>query len=114
MVLSIARQSVILKCLRQKSVLIGNYEFYYLAGLMEQLFHLGLNDQLKPTEMFDIISQKIDTLSPSDEKETYLIGLVRFYEPLPEYDAQMQQLFQWGLSEQDLWKVQTNYTPKNE
>ncbi len=29
MVTSIARQSVIIKCNMQKSVLTGNYEFYY-------------------------------------------------------------------------------------
>ena len=35
MVPSIARQSVILKCNMQKSVMLGNYEFFYAAGLME-------------------------------------------------------------------------------
>ena len=32
MITSIARQSIILKCLRQKSVLVSNYELYYTAG----------------------------------------------------------------------------------
>ena len=34
MVPSIARQSVIIKCNMQKSILTGNYEFYYAAGLI--------------------------------------------------------------------------------
>ena len=37
MVTSIARQSVIIKCNMQKSVLTGNYEFYYAAGLIAKL-----------------------------------------------------------------------------
>ena len=37
MVPSIARQSVIIKCNQQTSVLLGNYEFYYLAGLIKSL-----------------------------------------------------------------------------
>ena len=37
MTTSIARQSIILKCTMQKSVLLGNYEFYYAAGLLAYL-----------------------------------------------------------------------------
>ena len=44
MVISIARQSVILKCLRKKSVLVGNYEFYYLAGFMKKLYGLEISE----------------------------------------------------------------------
>ena len=54
-VASIARQSVILKCLRQKSVLLGNYEFYYLAGLMKKLYGLELDKTIQPEEMFEKI-----------------------------------------------------------
>lgn len=114
MVISIARQSVIIKCLRQKSVLIGNYEFYYLAGLMEKLFQLGLDEELEPKQMFELISQKLDELHTDDEREKYLLSLVRFYEPLEEYDAQMKQLFLWGRNEADMWSVQTKYTPETE
>ena len=41
MVTSIARQSVIIKCNMQKSVLTGNYEFYYAAGLVTKLSGIG-------------------------------------------------------------------------
>ena len=37
MVPSIARQSVIIKCNMQKSILTGNYEFYYAAGIIANL-----------------------------------------------------------------------------
>mgnify|MGYP000019504385 CR=1 FL=1 len=45
MVTSIARQSVIIKCNMQKSVLTGNYEFYYAAGLIAKLSR-GLRFQM--------------------------------------------------------------------
>ena len=53
MVPSIARQSVIIKCNQQTSVLLGNYEFYYLAGLMKNLFVLDLNEDMQPVELLD-------------------------------------------------------------
>ena len=37
MVTSIARQSVILKCNMQKAIMLGNYEFYYGAGLLTKI-----------------------------------------------------------------------------
>ncbi|MEE1078758.1 MAG: DUF3837 family protein, partial [Agathobacter sp.] len=42
MVTSIARQSVILKCKIKKSVLVGNYEFYYLSGLLKNIYGLEI------------------------------------------------------------------------
>ena len=47
MVPSIARQSVIIKCNQQTSVLLGNYEFYYLAGLMKKVFELDLDEEMR-------------------------------------------------------------------
>lgn len=112
MVLSIARQSVILKCLRQKSVLLGNYEFYYLAGVMEHIYKLGLTKELAPKELFEEIQKHLKELAPANDEEKYLLKLVEFYEPLAEYDEQMKQLFEWGKNEKDLWSVQTSYSPQ--
>ena len=50
MVPSIARQSVIIKCNMQASVLLGNYEFYYLAGLMKKIYDLDLHEDMQPLE----------------------------------------------------------------
>jgi hypothetical protein len=111
MIPSIARQSVIQKCLLQKSVLLGNYEFYYLAGLMQKLYSLDINENMKPDELFSVIESSLETITPSDEKETYLIKMVSVYEPLPEYDDQMRLLFRWGAGESQLWQVQTTYIP---
>ena len=108
MVTSIARQSVIIKCLRQKSVLVGNYEFYYLSGLMKKLFGLELSAEQKPQEMLDVILAALPNLKAGNEQEEYLLKLVAYYEALPAYDDQMKELFNWGAGEQDLWQVNTN------
>ena len=62
MVPSIARQSVIIKCNQQASVLLGNYEFYYLAGLMKKLFDFPLSEEMQPEELFQTIKNNFDTV----------------------------------------------------
>ena len=105
MVTSIARQSVIIKCNQQTSVLLGNYEFYYLAGLMKKLFSLELTEELQPDEMLKKIQTHLSEVTPQNPKEEYLVTLVSVYKPLPEYDEQMKELFRWGATEEKLWQV---------
>ena len=106
MVPSIARQSVIIKCNMQKSVLLGNYEFYYVSGLMSKLFDLDLNEEMDPNVMLDIIHANMNIIEPKDEKEAYLLSLVENYKPLEEHDEQTKMLFRWGATEEHLWQVQ--------
>lgn len=111
MTTSIARQSIILKCTLQKSVLLGNYEFYYAGGLFKKLFGLETSEEMMPQEMSDYLLGQLETLTPRDEKEEYLIKMVSNYEPLDNYDDQMKELFRWGATEPELWRVQTSYHP---
>ena len=97
MVTSIARQSVILKCNMQKSVLLGNY--------------VSADADMEPEALSEYLLSVVDTLSPKDEKEAYLIKMVKGYEPLPEHDEQMKELFAWGEQEPDLWQVKTSFHP---
>jgi hypothetical protein len=105
MVTSIARQSVIIKCNQQTSVLLGNYEFYYLAGLMKKLFDLPLTEDMEPEVLFWTIKENINKANPKDERENYLLKLVEFYKPLKTYDEQTKELFRWGAGEEKLWQV---------
>ena len=89
MVTSIARQSVILKCNMQKAVMLGNYEFYYGAGVAGKIGGFEIPDQI----------------SPKDEKETYLIHILKEFRPDELYDGQMKELLLWGKGEQYLWSV---------
>lgn len=106
MVSSIARQSVVIKCNMQTSVLLGNYEFYYVAGLMKKIFDLDLSEDMNPQEMIGNIQANLDHLEPKDEKEAYLIALVKNFKPLEDYNEQTKELFRWGETEEKLWQVQ--------
>ncbi len=114
MVTSIARQSIIIKCLRQKSVLVGNYELYYAAGLLNNCFGLSCQKEMKPQELYDYIKENISSLEPQNENEEYLIKLVSRYEPLENYDEQMMELLEWGENEKDLWQINTTHNYKGE
>ena len=94
MVTSIARQSVIIKCNMQKSVLTGNYEFYYAAGLIAKLSGVEISDDIKPIELGVLLQQ-----------EKYLFSMLKDYKPTDEYDEQMKELLLWGKGEQYLWTV---------
>lgn len=109
MIISIARQSVILKCKQRKSAMLGNYEFYYAAGLMKKLYALQLEESMQPMAIYEELEKRFDSIKPSDENEEYLVKMLKSYEVLPEYDEQMVQLFRWGEQERDLWQVQTSY-----
>lgn len=107
MVTSIARQSVILKCIRKKSILLGNYEFYYLAGLLKKLYQLPISEEMEPEELAEKIHESLGGLTPNNENEAYLLQMVENYRPLKEYDEQTKELFQWGATEEDMWQVNT-------
>lgn len=105
MVPSIARQSVVIKCNTQKSILTGNYEFYYAAGLAAKLSGIEIADDIKPEELQELLSEKIPTCKAKDEKEEYLFQLLLDYKLCEEYDEQMKELLLWGKEEKDLWSV---------
>ena len=105
MVTSIARQSVIIKCNMQNSVLTGNYEFYYAAGLIAKLSGGEFSDDIKPVELGTLLHEAIKKTEPKDEQEKYLFSMLKDYKPTDEYDEQMKELLLWGKGEQYLWTV---------
>ena len=106
MVPSIARQSVIIKCNMQASVLLGNYEFYYLAGLMKKIYNLDVNEDMQPMELLVAVQSSLDGLVPNGPQEEYLIKLARNFKPDEKVDDQMKELFRWGATEEKPWQVQ--------
>lgn len=105
MVPSIARQSVILKCNMQKSVLTGNYEYYYAAGLFSKLAGIGLSDEIRPAELKVFVREETENRKGADEREEYLYEMLRNFKPGEEYDEQMKELLLWGKSEDWIWNV---------
>lgn len=106
MVPSIARQSVIIKCNMQASVLLGNYEFYYLAGLMKKIYDLDLHEDMQPLELLESVQSKVDSLSPANSQEEHLIQMARNFKPDEGIDEQMKEMFRWGATEENMWQVQ--------
>lgn len=105
MVPSIARQSIIIKCNMQKSVITGNYEYYYAAGLMSPLWGITLSEEMKPLEVAEQIAGKAEQIETKDEKEAWLLHMLKDYAPTEEYDEQMAELFRLGVNEEYLWMV---------
>lgn len=105
MVPSIARQSVIIKCNMQKSVLTGNYEYYYAAGLLKKLCRVDIADEIEPAPLQELLEKSLKSVETKDEKEAWLVGMLKDYRPEDHYDDQMKELFLWGSEEKNLWQV---------
>ena len=104
MVTLVARQSVTLKCNMQASVMLGNYEFYYAAGLFCRVNGVEVEEEIKPGELKQKIMPMLESFAGSDEKERYLARLLLDYQPTEEYNGQMRELLQWGLRENKMWQ----------
>ena len=105
MVALVARQSVMLKCNMQASVMLGNYEFYYGAGLFCKIAGLTPKEDIRPKELKEFLSPELSKFSGRDEKERYLVKLLKNYEGSDEYEQEMKELLLWGLKYEKLWEV---------
>lgn len=105
MVTSIARQSVIIKCNMQKAVMLGNYEFYYGAGVLARMEGLEIPDDIQPVQLKELLEEKLKDVEPKDEKEAYLVKIILDFRPDEIYDEQMKELLLWGEKEERLWRM---------
>ena len=104
MVISIARQSVIIKCRLQKSIMVGNYEFYYGAGLLSKITGVPIEKGEAPKELKERIAAILETHQTEDARESHLIKMLKYYEPSEEKDTQMEELFLMGTGETSMWQ----------
>lgn len=105
MVTLTARQSVILKCRMQASVMLGNYEFYYGAGLFCRIKGIEVDNTIRPQALKETILPELEAFSGEDERERYLVKLLLNYAVSDKYDEQMKELLQWGRTEEKIWEV---------
>ncbi|MBO5303600.1 MAG: DUF3837 domain-containing protein [Lachnospiraceae bacterium] len=105
MITSITRQSIIIKCNMQASVMLGNYEFYYAAGLFCKLQNITVEEEIAPMELWEKILPYLQNFIGEDAKEKYLVKLLSNYKVLEDYDEQMKELLQMGLNEEHMWQV---------
>lgn len=85
--------------------MLGNYEFYYGAGLFCRLNGIQPAEDIRPDELKKLLQPNLTGDPGSDEREQYLAKLLLAYQPSQEYDDQMKELLLWGLREESLWKV---------
>ena len=104
MVTSIARQSIVIKCKLKESIMLGNYEFYYAAGLVSKLTGVEFDVELRPKQLYEAVKKTVTEYEPKNENEAYLVQLFMEFKPDETVDEQMKELFQWGLTEQRLWQ----------
>ena len=74
-------------------------------GLIAKLSGVEIPEDIKPEELLALLSEQIPMLTPADEKEKYLFGMVADYRPEDVYDEQMRELLDWGRTEKYLWTV---------
>lgn len=105
MTTSIARQSVIIKCNMQRAFLLGNYEYYYAAGLAGRFYGFEISDGIKPQELKALLADELEKVTPGSEQEKHLVFILKEYEPEERYDEQMRELLLWGKKETCPWQV---------
>ena len=105
MVPSIVRQSVILKCLQQKSTLLGNYEFYYAAGLFVRLSGVQIQASLAPKDLVEALAEGLREYDPQDPREIHLKKILTVFHPEEKKEEIMDELFLQGVNEAHLWQV---------
>jgi len=98
----LARQSVNIKCKLKASIMMGNYEFYYAAGVLCALAGRKPEQPLEPKQLYAFIQPLFDTYKPENERESYLMKLLKEYKVPDEYDEQMAELLQMGLAERQM------------
>ena len=73
---------------------------------MKKLFSLDLHEDMQPFELLEGVQAKLDSLTPTNPQEEYLVNLARNFKPDELLDEQMKELFRWGATEEQLWQVQ--------
>ena len=105
MTTSIARQSVIIKCNMQRAYILGNYEFYYAAGLAGKLFGFDIPDDVQPDALAELLAGALKEVKPQEGQETHLVYVLKEFAPEARYDEQMKELLLWGQKETSPWQV---------
>lgn len=105
MVTSIARQSVIMKCNMQRAYILGNYEFYYAAGLAGKLYEFLIPEEIQPDALAELLAKELVKVTPNNPQETHLVSVLKEFDPEKRYDEQMKELLLMGKEETCLWQV---------
>lgn len=100
----LARQSVVIKCSLEASIMTGNYEYYYSAGLLSKLTGQDIPRDIRPEQLHNQVQEMLKVFEPADGREKHLAGMLRYYHPDERYDEEMAGLLEMGISESRLWQ----------
>jgi len=101
MVTELAKQSVNIKCKMNKSVMTGNYEFYYSCGVYSKIKGIQIESGLKPDELYARVEETAKNESSENPKLSYLAKMIYEYRVENSYDEQMEELLDIGLADAD-------------
>lgn len=100
----LARESIVIKCSLQASIMTGNYEFYYASGLLCKILGREVPADIKPDALGELVQKLLASYEPTDGREVHLKQMLRYYHPnVDRYDDQMAQLLKMGLEEPHMW-----------
>lgn len=108
MIVSLARQAVIIKCGNDTSILTGNYELAYAVGFLMNQAGISLpegsggenkEENADLGKLRETVLHEYEDAKAEDEKIKRLLRMLRLYNPSEEWDEQMGELLQIGLNE---------------
>ncbi len=98
-------QAIERKIEMQRSIIVGNYEFYYTAGKYKALHpELQADGSMDPMKLKQVIMESLESeeYEPADTPQKYISKLLHRYRPTQEpYNEIMQNLFVWGETGKD-------------
>jgi len=108
MVPELARMAVIIKSQHKTSVMTGNYELGYACGLMSKLSDRKIPEWESAKQLHELALSVLEGYEPKEDREKNVLKMLRFYLPDDTVDEQVRELYEWGLKETNVWKMQVS------
>lgn len=96
MILELAVQSIRNKLQLKSGTMLGNYEFYYAAGIICGKLQLTPPENQNPQELYEYLISQTEGKEFEDPVVAHLAKMIRYYKVEENYDQQMAQLFEMG------------------
>lgn len=106
MVVSIARQAVIIKSKTGNSIILGNYECAYALGLLSKAAGITEDDTFTDMQQwYAEVMEELADFKSGDERLMEILRIMKTYEPEPMVDDQVRQLYRMGREETRMWQM---------
>ena len=64
-----------------------------------------MEEEIQPLALQELLLPELEKFDGADEKEKYLVKILKNCKVSEEYDDQMKELLLWGLGEEHMWQV---------